>query len=168
MATGIVSTTTGPLYTTNPVNPYPISTAPWQEQVNPSVAVAADPDLVIDQYATDDIDIMADLILQDIGGVELSKILRYDSLDGINQIYSPMAATSRVRPYHSNNLMGQEFSRLVADGSNPLNVSRYIEGETSRGIALENEPTEYDVEIQVALAADWVPFSASIETVEVT
>lgn len=151
------------------VNAFPISTAPWQQLANSSPAVAADPDIVIEPYANIDVDVMADLILQDIGGVELSKILRYDSLDGVNVVYSPASNTSRVKPYHSNNLLGQEFSRMVADGSSAMNINRYVEGEMPRGISLDGEPQEYDVEIQVAIAGDWVPFSATgVYVAEVT
>jgi hypothetical protein len=150
------------------VNPYPISTAPWQKPPTSSTSVAADPDLVIEPYSNIDVDIMADMILSDIGGVELSKILRYDSLDGINVVYSPMSQKSRVKPYDSNNLLGQEFSQMVANGSSAMNITRYMEGENPRGIVLENEPTEYEVEIQIAIAADWVPFSASVGAAEVS
>jgi len=142
----------------------PVQTAPWQKLPNPTVVVAADPDLVLESYSNVDVDVMAELILEDIGGVELSRILRYDSLDGVNVTYSPITKRSRVKPYHSNNLLGQEFSRLVANGSNSLNVVRYLEGETSRGISLNAEPPETLVEVQVALSADWVPFSATNNT----
>lgn len=143
------------------VNPVPISTAPWIKDPNPSTAVAADPDIVVEPYSNIDVDIMADLILHDIGGVELSKILRYDSFDGINQVYSPMSQKSRIKPYASNNLLGQEFSRMSADGANRMNTAHYMDGEVSRGIALTDEPPEYDVEIQVAIAGDWVAFAPS-------
>lgn len=142
-------------------NAVPISTAPWVKPSGSSTAVAADPALVIEPYSNIDVDVMADLILQDIGGVELSKILRYDSFDGFNQVYSPMAQKSRVKPYASNNMLGQEFSRVSADGSNRMNAAHYMDGEIARGISLTNEPPEYDVEIQVAIAGDWVAFAPS-------
>lgn len=146
----------------------PISTAPWKKPVSPSPAVAADPDLVVETYSSIDVDVMADLILQDIGGVELSKILRYDSIDGNTTVYSPMSSVSRIKPYNSNNLLGQEFSRLVAGGSSAMNITSYMDGEVPRGVALTGEPTEYDVQVQVAIAADWVPFSSTdVEAVDV-
>ena len=150
------------------VNPYPVSTAPWQTKPDPSVAVAADPDLVIESYSNVDVDVMADLILQDIGGIELSRILRYDSLDGVNRVYNAMSSTSRVKPYNSNNLLGQEFSRIQANGGSDLNIGKYMQGEVIRGVSLDGEPAEYDVQIQVAIAADWVPFSTAVSTVDVS
>ena len=146
-------------------NATPISTAPWKAASTSSPAVAADPSLNIESYSTMEVDVMADLILTEIGGVELSRILRYDALDGVNQVYSPMAQTSRVKPYSSNNLMGQENSRMFADGTNSLNLGRYMNGETSRGVSLsEQQPPSTDVEIQIAIAADWVPFATHSST----
>jgi hypothetical protein len=151
------------------VNPVPISTAPWITTPGSSTAVAADPDIVIEPYSNIDVDVMADLILGDIGGVELSKILRYDSFDGFNQVYSPMSQKSRIKPYSSNNLLGQEFSRMAADGSSVMNSAHYAGGEVARGVSLVNEPPEYDVEIQVAIAGDWVAFASStVSPTEVT
>lgn len=98
----------------------------------------------------------------------MSKILRYDSIDGNTTVYSPMSSVSRIKPYNSNNLLGQEFSRLVAGGSSAMNITSYMDGEVPRGVALTGEPTEYDVQVQVAIAADWVPFSSTdVEAVDV-
>jgi hypothetical protein len=146
----------------------PFTTGWWNPPVDASPAVAADPDLVIEPYSNIDVDVMADLILGDIGGVELSKILRYDSFDGFNQVYSPMSQKSRIKPYSSNNLLGQEFSRMASDGSNRMNTAHYMGGEVARGLELVDQPPEYDVEIQVAIAGDWVPFSTTALPTEVT
>lgn len=148
------------------ISPTPL-TGSWRLQPNnDSIVVAADPSIVVEGYDPD-IDVMADLILQDIGAVELSMMTRYDSLDGARMAYSPIPTKSRLVPYSVNNLMGQPNSALAASGQDFLNSSHYVEGEVNRGYALNGEPPSLDMNIQVATSADVVPFSTSGEVYEV-
>ncbi len=148
------------------ISPTPIS-VPWTRPPNEnSLAVAADRSLLIEGYEPD-IDVMADLILQNIGAVELSLMTRYDSLDGARMAYSPLTTKSRLPQYSVNNLMGQPNSALSASGQDLLNTSHYVQGELPRGYALEGEPPAVSMDIQVAVTADVVPFSVTGEVYEV-
>lgn len=131
------------------------------------LVVAADPDIVVEGRNDFEIDSMADAILQDIGAVELSMMTRYDSLDGDAMVYSPIVSKSRQMPYSSNNLMGQPNSALTANGKSYLNSSHYVQGEINRGYQLDGEPDNLDMDIQIAVVADVVPFSVDGEVYEV-
>lgn len=149
------------------ISPTPISIPPWIQDSSQDIAVAADKSLVVDGYDSTDVDIMADMILQDIGAVELSMITRYDSLDGVKMVYSPIAARTRMVLYSANNLLGQPYSTLHSNGIDVLNSAHYVDGELNRGYQLSNEPPSLDMNIQVASTADIVPFSTSGEVYEV-
>jgi hypothetical protein len=139
----------------------PITTTPWRVAGNASPAVNADPALVVEGLTDIDVDTMADLILQDIGAVELSKLLRYDSFENMQVAYSPVSSQNRMLSYRANSLIGQENSLLTANGTSALSTTNYIDGEINRGYELGYTPSEFDVEIQVAISGDVVPFNTS-------
>lgn len=143
------------------LNATPISTAPWTTHPTTSPAVAADPDLTVESSADIGIDIMEDLILHEIGAVELSKLLRYDTLSGGDVVYSPISTTNRILNYSANSLLGQESSAITANGLSVMNSIHYVEGETSRGYSLERILPEQDMQIQVAIFGDIVPFKST-------
>lgn len=157
---GIATTGTGVVLNT-PVSATPISTAPWTATPTSSPAVAADPDLTVESSTDIGVDIMEDLILHEIGAVELSKLLRYDTLGGEEVVYSPVSTTNRVVNYSANNLLGQETSALVSNGLSIMNSIHYVDGETSRGYSLERILPEQDMQIQVAIFGDIVAFKST-------
>lgn len=149
------------------ISPTPITQPPWKTPGTPDTAVAADQSIIVDGYNSVDVDAMADMILQDIGAVELSMITRYDSLDGASMVYSPISSRTRLVQYSANNLLGLANSVLNANGTDFLNSTHYVDGEINRGYQLGSVPPELEMEIEVAIVADAVPFNISGEVYDV-
>ena len=86
----------------------PTSTA--QAVVNPAVLVAT-PALIALSNLPVEIDIMAELIFENIGGQELINISRNDIINGQDVIYSPIKNLKRLYlEYNSNNIIKLENS----------------------------------------------------------
>ena len=86
----------------------PTSTA--QAVVNPAV-LGATPALIALSNLPVEIDIMADLIFENIGGQELINISRNDIINGQDVIYSPIKSLKRLYlEYNSNNIIKLENS----------------------------------------------------------
>lgn len=147
------------------ISPVPIGVPPWLQKPTDPAAVVADPSFVVEGYGNFDVDTMAEITLQEIGAVELSMLTRYDSLDGVQMAYSPLVSRTRMISYSANNLMGQPNSLLTGNGQDALNSAHYVNGEINRGYDIVDTPL--DMDIQVAVNADIVPFSTTGEVYEV-
>lgn len=83
-------------------------TATTQADVNPAVLVAT-PALIALSNAALDIDIMADLIFENIGGQELINIARNDLINGQDVIYTPIKNLRDLYlQYNANNIIRLE------------------------------------------------------------
>lgn len=93
------------------VNPTPLNTN-WGNYSNPmaSNALAADPDIVLAVPESLAVDIQADLILQDIGGIELITMSRHDTVNGQKMVYQPLKDVDTL---------AIEYSPLVVTGFSP-------------------------------------------------
>lgn len=105
------------------------------------------------------IDEMMRLLYEDIGGVELSNISRYDLIDGQDVIYSPIRNLQEIwRKFNPVNLIAASlsdtyFSRfaidLVARGIN----EPQIDGTTGDiTITVDNVANDEDIEVQIVLS----------------
>lgn len=149
------------------VGPQPITVPPWLKQGSDDKAVAADPSLTVKGFSSEETDVLAGIVLETIGAVELSMITRYDSLDGVKMAYSAVPTVSRMAKYSASNLMGYPSSMLSANGQGSANAAHYIQGEISNGYELSEMPTGLELDIQVATSGDVVPFSATGNAYEV-
>jgi hypothetical protein len=120
----------------------------------------ATPEIVDLSYESLPVDIMASLIFESIGGVELLSLSRHDTVNGQRVIYSPIVNSADVGiQYNSVNLIENIDSSNRIFKNFPLKFVNYIPGDDSpisidatNGdilIAINNISATEEVEIQM-------------------
>lgn len=112
------------------VNPTPLNTS-WGNYSNPMArnALAADPDIVLSVPEALAVDLQAELILQDIGGIELITMSRHDTVNGQNVVY---------QPFKDVDTLAIEYSPLVITGFSPT-LKQY---KSTFSIQIDEKQTE--------------------------
>ena len=139
----------------------PASTS--QAVVNPAVLVAT-PALIALSNLPLDIDIMADLIFENIGGQELINISRSDIINGQDVIYSPIKNLRNLYlEYNANNIVRLENAadtyfknfpirlenKLPYSSSGILENVVYLDSEGNLVINVSNLEKDEQVEVQI-------------------
>lgn len=139
----------------------PASTS--QAVVNPAVLVAT-PALIALSNLPLDIDIMADLIFENIGGQELINISRSDIINGQDVIYSPIKNLKNLYlEYNANNIIRLENAadtyfknfpirlenKLPYSSSGILEDVVYLDSEGNLVINVSNLEKDEQVEVQI-------------------
>jgi len=139
----------------------PASTS--QAVVNPAVLVAT-PALIALSNLPLDIDIMADLIFENIGGQELINISRSDIINGQDVLYSPIKNLKNLYlEYNANNIIRLENAadtyfknfpirlenKLPYSSSGILEDVVYLDSEGNLVINVSNLEKDEQVEVQI-------------------
>ena len=139
----------------------PASTS--QAVVNPAVLVAT-PALIALSNLPLDIDIMADLIFENIGGQELINISRSDIINGQDVIYSPIKNLKNLYlEYNANNIIRLENAadtyfknfpirlenKLPYSSSGILEDVVYLDSKGNLVINVSNLEKDEQVEVQI-------------------
>jgi hypothetical protein len=147
---------------TDAVANQPVSKA--QAVVNPAVLVAT-PSLIALSNPPLEIDIMADLIFENIGGQELINISRNDIINGQDVLYSPIKnLQSLYLEYNPNNIIKLENTadtyfknfpirlenKIPTSGSGPNGEIVYIDDQTGDLIInIINLDSDEQVDVQI-------------------
>ena len=138
-------------------------TSPAQPVVNPAVLVAT-PALIALSNAPLEIDIMADLIFENIGGQELINISRNDIINGQDVLYSPIKnLQSLYLEYNPNNIIKLENTADTYFKNFPIRLENklpygsngimedvvYIDSSGNLVINVSNLETGEQVEVQI-------------------
>jgi len=99
----------------------------------PTQIKTAQPDIIIFDEEVIPAEIMADLVLENIGGHELINIARYDTINGQNIVYQPIKDLSLVQQKNnSNNIINlQQTSNQYFSGF-PIDLSSKIPEENTQ------------------------------------
>lgn len=146
--------------------------APIPKNANFAVRIAT-PDLIVLSDDVIDIDIMADLFFESIGGKELISLVRNDIVSGQDVIYQPIKNLARIRQlYNPLNIIGlrinsesifKNFSINLEDyipraGSGPNGERVYLDQETGN-IVIDVINMQKDEEVEVQILRDGVVLS---------
>jgi hypothetical protein len=134
-----------------------------QAVVNPAVLVAT-PSLIALSNPPVEIDIMADLIFENIGGQELINISRNDIINGQDVMYSPIKNLKNLYlDYNANNIIRLENSsdtyfknfpirlenKLPYGSSGVLEDVVYLDSSGNLVINVSNLESDEQVEVQI-------------------
>jgi hypothetical protein len=146
---------------TNSTANQPVSTS--QAVVNPAVLVAT-PSLIALSNLPVEIDIMADLIFENIGGQELINISRNDIINGQDVLYSPIKNLKNLYlEYNANNIIRLENAadtyfknfpirlenKLPYSSSGILEDVVYLDSGGNLVINVSNLEKDEQVEVQI-------------------
>lgn len=114
----------------------PASPTPFRTY-DPFLSVkAATPDLLIDSGTVEEIEILSQLFIEEIGGQELINISRHDLINGQNLSYSPIKNITRIASrYSSNNIIPIQNNSSSIFNNFSIKLDEYLppSGENSSG-----------------------------------
>jgi hypothetical protein len=92
----------------------------------PAVKIAT-PDLILENNEQVEIEVMADLIFEDIGGQEIINIARTDLVNGQNIKYAPIKNLLDINfQYNSKNIMSLESTSETYFNNFPIRLDNHI------------------------------------------
>lgn len=162
--------TSSPLsfYVSQSVNPTPLTPSAISATIvspPPPPVKTATPDIILFDDESTPIDTMADLIFENIGGIELINITRSDIVNGQKISYQPIKNLSSIQQrYNPNNILGLQqtadkyfsgFSikledKIPNEGNGPNGENVYINDLGDLVIEFININNDEQVEIQIA------------------